>query len=412
MTMGTDYKETLINSRSRHSGPDPESIFAGQDKTPSRTCSGMDSRLSRDDGINQHFHKDELKAFGAGIDRLIQGESLCEEECYAMFKAVLLDEQPDLQQGAFLAALAAKGETVDELVGAWRAIDELDTVHADNPSAQPLFENSGTGMDSLKTFNVSSAAAIVAAAGGVAMARHGSRAITSACGTVDIMEAVGIGVDCTVEDVSASIRTAGIGLFNGASAHVHPQGLARILSQIRFGSTLNIAASLAHPCSPSLGLRGVYSPAIMDNTAQMMQRLGYERGMVVFGRDADSGLTIDELSVSGATEVLEFGPGGCSRYTLQPEDLGLRRAHTADVSSSKRLDVERGRFLDLLAGRGAAACADFVCLNSAAILYIAGRCSNLEAGLQQSRELIGSGQALEKLQEWREAQPGNARPVR
>ena len=210
--------------------------------------------------------------------------NLTEEETYAMFKEVLLNEQPDLQQGAFLAALVAKGETIEEIVGAWRAIYEIDTVHASSQLPLPLCENSGTGMDALKTFNVSSAAAIVAAACGVVMARHGARAITSVCGTVDIMEAMGVDVECDVRTVEKSINEVGIGLFNGTSPKIHPAALGRILSQIRFGSTLNIAASLAHPCKPSLGLRGVYSESMLEKTAEAMHAVGYERGIVAYGQ--------------------------------------------------------------------------------------------------------------------------------
>ena len=178
-----------------------------------------------------------LKSFGEGIDRLIGRQDLSRAECHAMFRQVLTDTQPDLHQGAFLAALTAKGPTPPEIAGAWQAIVELDTATVEVSQDGPLVDNCGTGMDSLKTFNVSSAAAVVAAAGGVRMARHGARGLTSACGTVDLLEAVGIAVDCDVAAVAHSIETCGIGLFNGMSPRVHPRALFRILSQIRFGST-------------------------------------------------------------------------------------------------------------------------------------------------------------------------------
>ena len=160
---------------------------------------------------------DPIQTFGWQIQKLINGQDLTRAESYAMFRQVLDDAQPDLQQGAFLAALAAKGETPEEIAGAWQAIFELDTVRVPDNLGAPLVENSGTGMDSLKTFNISSAAAVVAAAGGVRMARHGARALTSTCGTVDLLEAVGVDVECDVPAVARSIRRAGIGLFNGAS---------------------------------------------------------------------------------------------------------------------------------------------------------------------------------------------------
>jgi anthranilate phosphoribosyltransferase len=350
------------------------------------------------------MNQDLLKEFGGKIDRLIQRRHLSESEAHEMFRAVLLNEQPDLQQGAFLAALTAKGETVEELAGAWRAIYEFDTIHAGSEWPTPLFENSGTGMDGLKTFNVSSAAAIVAAAAGVTIARHGARAITSICGAVDIMEAVGINADCDVPSVEQSIRKAGIGLFNGMSPKVHPGGLGRILSQIRFGSTLNIAASLAHPCRPTLGLRGVYAEAIMDKVSETMRFVGYEKGMVVFGKDDTTGAGMDELSITGETIVVEFSRNGRQRLSIAPEDAGLRRAYTEDIISTRNLQTEADRFIKVLSGEGFPACVDFTCLNAGAILYTAGKCVDIKTGVTQSRETIESGRAIQKLQEWQAAQ--------
>ena len=141
----------------------------------------------------------DIKDFGSRIQQLIAGRDLDADTAYAMFCDVLRNEQPDLQQGAFLAALVAKGETTDELYAAWRAIDEIDTVHVTPKVSTPICENSGTGMDGMNTINVSTAAAIVAAAGGVAMARHGARALSSRCGTVDLVEALDIAVECDAD---------------------------------------------------------------------------------------------------------------------------------------------------------------------------------------------------------------------
>ncbi|HEX5680893.1 MAG TPA: anthranilate phosphoribosyltransferase, partial [Desulfobacterales bacterium] len=242
-----------------------------------------------------------LKSFGEGIDRLISRQELSRAECHAMFRQVLIDTQPDLHQGAFLAALTAKGPTPPEIAGAWQAIVELDTATVEVPQDGPLVDNCGTGMDSLKTFNVSSAAAVVAAAGGVRMARHGARGLTSACGTVDLLEAVGIAVDCDVASVARSIETCGIGLFNGMSPRVHPRALFRILSQIRFGSILNIAASLASPCRPSHAVRGVYAADLLTPVTRVMREIGYRRAMVVHGFDAERRRGMDELSTIGET---------------------------------------------------------------------------------------------------------------
>ena len=139
---------------------------------------------------------DQERTFGSGIGKLVNGEDLSRQRAKEMFDQVLLNEETDMQQGAFLAALTAKGETAEEIAAGWEAIYEQDTVKVEPEVSSPLVENCGTGMDELNTFNISTSASIVAAAGGVTMAKHGSRAITSVCGTIDILEMLGVDVEC------------------------------------------------------------------------------------------------------------------------------------------------------------------------------------------------------------------------
>jgi anthranilate phosphoribosyltransferase len=219
--------------------------------------------------------EDNLRYFGGKVDLLIRRVSLSRSEAKELFIQILQNVQPDLQQGAFLAAITAKGATPEEIAGIWEAIYEIDTVKVRPEVNGPLVENCGTGMDAIKTFNISTAASIVAAADGINMAKHGARAITSRCGAVDILETLGVDVDCGAELVKRSIERAGIGIFNGMSGKVHPQALGRILSQIRFGTVLNIAGSLANPALPSCGVRGVYSREMILPTARVMHEIGY-----------------------------------------------------------------------------------------------------------------------------------------
>ncbi len=353
-----------------------------------------------------------LRAFGADIQRLIDGGDLSRGRTYRLFRTVLLGEQPDLHQGALLAALVAKGETPEEIAGVWQAIVDFDTVPAGAASAAdtrgPLVENSGTGMDALKTFNVSSAAAIIAAAGGARMARHGARSLTSRCGAVDILEAVGVDVDCDIAVVERSIDAAGIGIFNGMSLAVHPGGLGRILSRIRFGSTLNIAASLANPVRPTHGVRGVYTDALLAPVGEVMLGIGYEHALVVHGYDDRREAGMDELSVLGPSLVNELHAGGRrDAYTVEPEDFGLRRARHGEVAPLGDLHSEAVRFIQVLGGRGHDACGDAACLNAAAVLSVAGRAADLADGLAQAREAVAGGAALAKLEEWVAAQAGD-----
>ncbi|MDP6490435.1 MAG: anthranilate phosphoribosyltransferase [Kiritimatiellia bacterium] len=356
------------------------------------------------------MNEETMKQFGATIQRLINKEDLTEEETYSMFKEVLNNEQPDLQQGAFLAALASKGETIEEIVGTWRAIVEFDTVPVHLDSEGPLVENCGTGMDSLKTFNVSTAAAIVASACGATMVRHGARALTSFCGTVDMAEALGVDVECDVYTVLASIKSQGIGLFNGMSPNIHPGGLGRILSQIRFGSTLNIAASLANPARPSHGVRGVYSEDLLEPVGATMSAIGYSRSLVVHGKAEGLDGGMDEFSVCGESLVHEVDADGhTNTYTLRPEELGLKTVPFADIATTGDLKRERTRFLDVLSGRNHESCIAFTCMNAGAALYVAGLTDSIESGVTQSRQAIESGAATEKLRNWVATQ--NRQPV-
>jgi anthranilate phosphoribosyltransferase len=263
----------------------------------------------------------------------------------------------------------------------------------------------------LKTFNVSSAAAIVASACGAKMARHGARALSSFCGTVDILESVGLDVDCDVQIVEESIRQEGIGLFNGMSAKVHPGGLGRILSQIRFGTTLNIAASLANPARPTHGLRGVYSESLVAPVSYIMASIGYVRGMVVHGRADGHDGGMDELSVCGESVVHEFsGSAIKDSYTLRPEDVGLNTIPFAEIATTGDLQTERDRFLKVLTGKGCQGCIDFTCLNAGATLYIGERAGSIGEGVRMARDAISSGAAIAKLKRWVSIQ--NADPDR
>jgi len=346
--------------------------------------------------------------FGVQIQSLIQKQHLTREQSYRMFRELMLDQQSPLQQGAFLAALTAKGETIDEIAGAWQAIDECDTVH---PEGLPdrLFENSGTGMDGFKTFNVSSAAAIVGAANGLNMARHGARAITSRCGTVDIMEAMGVDVECAPAQVANSIRQAGIGLFNGMSPAIHPGGLGRILSQIRFGSTLNIAASLANPARPRQAVRGVYSKPLVATTAAVMAQIGYQHGMVVHGVDQASGLGMDELSISGPSTICRFHGEQQEQFNIGPEDIGLVCRRGDEIAACSTREEEIRRFMQVISGTGRfGACEEFVSLNAGALLWTAGKATDLKQGVEMAQATLASGAALNKLQQWVACQNNHA----
>jgi len=351
--------------------------------------------------------ENRVKNFGAVISRLISKENLNREEVKDCFCQIMRNEQPDLQQGAFMAALTAKGETAPEIAGVWEAIYEQDTVRVKPLVNKPLVDNCGTGMDSLKTFNISTAASIVAAAGGVVLAKHGARALSGSLGTIDMLESLGVDVETDVETVRRSIETAGIGIFNGMSAKVHPQALFRILSQIRFGTTLNIAGSLANPALPRYAVRGVYSAELLQPVAEVMREIGYKKALVIYG-SAPGGRGMDELSVLGESRIAELGEDGqIINYSLSPADFGLKPGREEDILTSGDKQRETLRLLRILSGGENGAAFDAVCLNAAPVFYIAGEADSLQQGYAKAAEIIRSGAAIAKLRQWVQTQNSN-----
>ena len=349
-----------------------------------------------------------LKEFGAVVTKLINKENLSREEAFNAFSIVLKNKTTDIHQGAFLAALTAKGETKEEIAGCWEAIYLFDTVKVNPVVGKPIVENSGTGMDSFKTFNISTAASLIAAAAGVPMARHGARALTSMCGTVDIAEALGIDVECSADLAAKSLEKSGLALFNGMSPTIHPNALGRILSQMSFGSTLNIAASLASPVKAEIGVRGVYSRDMIMPVVQVMKEIGYKRAVVMNGAIDNMNTCMDEASVSGVTHCAElFEDGSIKEFSFSPEDAGLIKQSPDELSPSRDIKQEMVQFNDLLNGKIKNARFDAAALNAGLILYASNNASSIKDGTAKAKEILDSGKAYTALVNWVKAQNRN-----
>lgn len=349
------------------------------------------------------------RRFGSIVTRLLAKEDLSREEARSAFTTVLQNNTTEMQQGAFLAALAAKGETRQEVAGAWQSIYDLDTTKVTISAELNPVENSGTGMDTFKTFNISTASSILAAAGGVTMARHGARAITSMCGTVDMAEALGVDVECSADVVARSIETTGLGLFNGMSPLIHPMALGRILSQIFFGSTLNIAASLANPALPSIGVRGVYSKSMIKPVAEVMEEIGYTSGIVLHGEIENSDKGMDEASVCGITHCARIKDGSeIEEFTIDPKKLGLLVKDPFQLSPESDITVEAKRFVSLLANREEGGRKNATLLNSGLIFLAAEKVQNLEQGIELATNQLESGNGFATLEKWVASQNSDA----
>jgi anthranilate phosphoribosyltransferase len=341
------------------------------------------------------------RQFGALIMRLIRKANLSRNESREAFSTILEDRTTEMQQGAFLSALAAKGETEEEVAGAWEAIYALDTHQVAFNTHLPLFENSGTGMDTFKTFNISTAASVIAAAGGVMMARHGARAITSVCGTVDMAEALGVDVECPADLVAESIEKVGIGLFNGMSPQIHPRALGRILSKLFFGSTLNIAASLANPALPKMGVRGVYAKEMILPVTKVMRAIGYRRAVVLYGGIDGSDKGMDEASVSGSTFCAELTDEGEIReFSFRPEHVGLSGHDPRQLVPTSDISQEAKRFVALIRGKSNGARQEAAMLNAGLIFYTAGQADTIRDGIAKAASTLSDGLAYHTLEKW------------
>ncbi|MGD9246424.1 MAG: anthranilate phosphoribosyltransferase [Desulfobacteraceae bacterium] len=341
------------------------------------------------------------RQFGALIMRLIRKENLSRNESRGAFSTILEERTTPMQQGAFLSALAAKGETEEEVAGAWEAIYEIDTHQVSFDAQTPLFENSGTGMDTFKTFNISTAASVIAAAGGIKMARHGARAITSVCGTVDMAEALGVDVECHADIVGKSIENVGIGLFNGMSPQIHPRALGRILSNIFFGSTLNIAASLANPALPKMGVRGVYAKEMIRPVINVMKAIGYQRAVVLHGGIDGSDKGMDEASVCGTTFCAELKDNGKIReFSFRPGDVGLNCHDPVQLSPDKQICQEAKRFVSLIRGKDNGARKEAAMLNAGLIFHTAGKADTIRDGIAMATSALNNGRAYHTLENW------------
>ena len=351
------------------------------------------------------------RAFGAIISRLTRREGITRAEARECWRQICEEEQPDLQQGAFMGALKAKGETPEEVAGTFEALYELDTLKVEVDTPEPLVDNCGTGADELKTLNVSTGAAIVAAACGVWVVRHAARAVSSNCGSIDVVEALGVNVESAPELPKQSIERAGIGAWNAFLPAVHPRSLPRILPQIRFASTINLVGPLLNPTMPSHKVMGVPSPDMIDIEVRTLRELGFKRAFVMHGLDEASGKGMDELSTLGPSHVAELRPDGTvERSVLLPEELGLHRGRFEDLASSRDVERDAVALLRVLLGKEDGPRADIVCVNAAPVLRVMGKVDGLADGVAMARQAIRSGAAARKLRDWvtwQNHDPGN-----
>lgn len=345
--------------------------------------------------------EDRWRKFGAIVVRLTRGENISREEARDCWRQICEEEQSDLQQGAFIAALKAKPETPEEVAGTFEALYEYDTLKVPVHTPQPLIDNCGTGADTLKTFNISTGAAIIASACGLYVVRHAARAISSNCGAIDVVEALGVNVESAPQLPKQSIENAGICAWNAFLPTVHPKTLARVLSQIRFGSAINLVGPLLNPTRPDYKVMGVPSKEMIDIEVQTLREIGFKRAFVMHGFDLKTGKGMDEVSTLGPTSIAELKEdGSIEKFEITPQEFGIKPAKFEDVASSRNVQNDALTLLRVIMGKDQGPRCDIVCLNAAPLLYVMGKAKNLKQGIDLAQAAIADGRALEKLRSW------------
>ncbi|HJN52512.1 MAG: anthranilate phosphoribosyltransferase [Pseudomonadales bacterium] len=329
---------------------------------------------------------DMPSAIGSVIDK----QDLSANEMIDVMRLIMTGEATDAQIGGFLVGLRMKGETVEEIVAAATVMRELATPV--NITTQHLVDTCGTGGSGSGKFNVSTASAIVAAAAGAKVAKHGNRRASSTSGSADVLEAAGVKLDITPEQVARCIENVGVGFLfalNHHSAMKHAIGPRR---EMITRTIFNLLGPLTNPAGAKNQLIGVYDRVWLRPIADVLHRLGSDHVMVVHSAD-----NLDEISSSAETFVVELKEGAVSEYSITPEQFNVSRGDLADLKVDNP-EESLAMVRQAIAGEDEA-CTGIVELNAGAAIYVSGLCDTLSAGVEMARDAIGGGLAAEKLKE-------------
>ncbi|MBR6381844.1 MAG: anthranilate phosphoribosyltransferase [Lachnospiraceae bacterium] len=329
------------------------------------------------------------------IVKIVNKEDLGYEEAYTVMNEIMSGETTPTQNAAFLAALStksARAETTDEIAGCAAAMRD----HATRvDTGMEVLEIVGTGGDNAGSFNISTTTALVTAAGGVKVAKHGNRAASSLCGTADCLEALGVNIDQSPEKCIELLKEAGFCFFFAQKYHTSMKYVGAIRKELGFRTVFNILGPLTNPASPSMQLLGVYDEYLVEPLAQVLVNLGVKRGMVVYGTDK-----LDEISLSSPTKICEIRDGWFKSFTITPEDFGFATCGKEDLKGGTPAENAQITLGILKGEKGHKRNA--VLLNAGAALYIGGKAESMAEGIKLAAELIDSGKALETLEKVKE----------
>ena len=323
------------------------------------------------------------------IETLVFGQSLSVDEAARVMEEIMTGEATPAQFGAFVTALRLKGETVDEIAGLARVMRAR---AAQVTISEPTVDTCGTGGDAFGTFNISTTAAFVVAGAGLKVAKHGNRAMTSKCGSADVLEALGVKIDFGPEGVRHCLEKVGIGFMFAPVFHPAMKYAVGPRREIGIRTVFNILGPLTNPAGAQSQVLGVSDGDLAPRMAEVLQRLGCRHVLVTYGEDG-----LDEISVSDKSTIWELKGDSLSSYTITPEELGVNRSSIADIKGGTASE-NAGMLRDVLKGKEGPR-RDVVLLNAAAGLVAGDVVENLASGVELARKTIDSGLALQKLEE-------------
>ena len=323
------------------------------------------------------------------LGQLLERHDLTQEAMLGVMRQVMGGELTQAQISAFLIALRAKGETVDEIAAAAMVMRELST-KVDIQDRSHLIDTCGTGGDGIQTFNVSTVSAFVAAAAGAKVAKHGGRSVSSTCGSADVLEALGVNVNQTPQQVAASVNGIGIGFMFAPNHHSAMKHAAPVRRELGVRTLFNLLGPMTNPANARRQVMGVFDQSLTAKLAKVLQQLGSEHVLVVHGADG-----MDEISFTGDTFVAELKNGQVKEYRINPAQLGLALHALQDIQI-QNAEESKAMILAVLNGKPGAA-RDIVLMNAGAAIYVSGLVDTMQAGVDKAAAVIDSGAALEKL---------------
>lgn len=329
-----------------------------------------------------------MNAIKLNIKKLLLKQDLSMAEAEDCFKLIMRGEASQVQIASFLTALTMKGESIDEIVAASNVIRQH-AEHFNSPS--DCLDTCGTGGDGHCTFNISTAVAFVAAGAGVAVAKHGNKAVSSLSGSADILTKLGIKINCEKSLMERALKEANICFMMAPFFHKAMRHVAPVRADLGFRSVFNMLGPLLNPAKAKYQLLGVYSKDLVEPMARVLQNLGTKKALIVHGSDG-----LDEITLTGKSYVCELDDGNVRSYEIDPENYGMQCCNLDDLKGADA-SFNAKALQDLLTGKGNKYYKDIVLLNSAAAIYVARKADSIEQGLLIAKKSIDSGAAYEAL---------------